>query len=256
MAKKKYSLPQTNGVNFAVNYVEIEGHKHRVSSAGNKKGIPVILMMGVFEDSLADARWLVSNMVNNDKESKFYFITITVPFLEEYTVIKKHPTITAKYDGFIPPNKTIKMKGKVKIDPRFDLENCAHTLKKIISVGLKIKKAHFVGHDRGCIIMDNMLAQYPEMAISYSRGSQGWTNFKEEWTKLTEKGIFLGPPHRIMATKAFPKLLKSAIMGGAPFGFIAPSFSKEAALAKKGQRYLIDGRQFKECQINLIISLS
>ena len=73
MAKKKYSLPQTNGVNFAVNYVEIEGHKHRVSSAGNKKGIPVILMMGVFEDSLADARWLVSSMVNNDKDSKFYF---------------------------------------------------------------------------------------------------------------------------------------------------------------------------------------
>ena len=64
----------------------------------------------------------------------------------------------------------------------------------------------------GCIVMDNMLAQYPEMAISYSRGSQGWTNFKEEWTKLTEEGIFLGPPHRIMATKAFPKLLKSAII--------------------------------------------
>ena len=234
MTKKIYSLPQTNGINFAVKYIEIEGHKHRVSLAGNKKGTPVILMMGVFEDSLADARWLVSNMVINDKESKFYFITVTVPFLEEYTVIKKHPTMTAKYDGFIPPSKIIKMRGKVKIDPRFDLENCAHTLKKIISVGLKIKRAHFVGHDRGCIIMDNMLAQYPEMAISYSRGSQGWTNFKEEWTKLTEEGIFLGPPHRIMATKAFPKLLKSAIMGGAPFGFIAPSFSKEAAIAKKG----------------------
>ena len=43
-----------------------------------------------------------------------------------------------------------------------------------------------------------------------------------------------------MATKAFPKLLKSAIMGGAPFGFIAPSFSKEAAIAKEEQKYLKD----------------
>ena len=76
MANKIYSLPQTNGINFAVKYIEVEGHKHRVSLAGNKKGTPVILMMGVFEDSLADARWLVSNMVNNDKECKFYFINL------------------------------------------------------------------------------------------------------------------------------------------------------------------------------------
>ena len=59
MVNNIYSLPQTNGINFAVKYIEIEGHKHRVSLAGNKKGTPVILMMGVFEDSLADARWLV-----------------------------------------------------------------------------------------------------------------------------------------------------------------------------------------------------
>jgi len=71
MAKKKYSLPQTNGVNFAIKYIEIEGHKHRVSLAGNKKGTPVILMMGVFEDSLADARWLVSNMVIMIKRVNF-----------------------------------------------------------------------------------------------------------------------------------------------------------------------------------------
>ena len=45
-------------------------------------------MMGVFEDSLADARWLVANMVNNDKESKFYFITVTVPFLESTQQLK------------------------------------------------------------------------------------------------------------------------------------------------------------------------
>ena len=76
--------------------------------------------------------------------------------------------------------------------------------------------------------MDNMLAEFPDMAMTYSRGSQGWVGFNEEWMKLTDKGIFLGPPHRIMATRAFPPLLKSALKGGAPFGFIAPSFSKDA----------------------------
>ena len=82
--------------------------------------------------------------------------------------------------------------------------------------------------------MDNMLAEFPEVAISYSRGSQGWTKFEEDWYELTDKGIFLGPPHRIMATKAFPPLLGSAIRGGAPFGFIAPSFAIEGSPATPG----------------------
>ena len=82
--------------------------------------------------------------------------------------------------------------------------------------------------------MDNMLAEFPEVAISYSRGSQGWTKFEEDWYELTDKGIFLGPPHRIMATKAFPPLLGSAIRGGAPFGFIAPSFAIEGSTATPG----------------------
>ena len=77
-----------------------------------------------------------------------------------------------------------------------------------------------------------MLAESPDMALSYSRGSQGWTKFEEEWTKLVDDGIFLGPPHRIMATDSFPPLLKSAIRGGAPFGFISPSFAEEASVAE------------------------
>ena len=78
----------------------------------------------------------------------------------------------------IPPAKTIKMKNKLPVDPRFDLENCAYTLKSILE-SLGIHKAHFIGHDRGCVIMDNMLAEFPEFALSYvTRGSQGWTRFK------------------------------------------------------------------------------
>ncbi len=222
----KYTIPETYGVQFEIDYVEIKSHRHRIAYAGNPKGIPVIVMMGVFEDSLKDARWLVANMVNYSDAKELRFVVITVPFLEEYTEIKLDPNTKAKYDGLIPPANTIKMKNKLSVDPRFDLENCAYTLKSILE-SLGIHKAHFIGHDRGCIIMDNMLAEFPEFALSYARGSQGWTRFKEEWLKLTDEGVFLGPPHRIMATKAFPPLLKSALKGGAPFGFIAPSFIKD-----------------------------
>ena len=227
-----YKIPETYGVSFEITYINVGDHYHRVATAGNPTGIPVIVMMGVFEDSLADSRWLVASMVNHEDGKKFKFIIINVPFLEEYTEIKLSKTLTSKYDGFIPPNKIVKMKGTKFIDPRFDLENCAYTLRSILIDGLKITKAHFIGHDRGCIIMDNMLAEFPEMAISYSRGSQGWINFKKEWMNLTKKGIFLGPPHRIMATKVFQKLLSNAIKGGVPFGFISPSFAIDAHNSK------------------------
>jgi len=226
-----FKIPSTNGVDFDVDYIEIKGHRHRIAYAGNPEGIPVVVMMGVFEDSLLDARWLVSSMVNHPRGNNYRFITITVPFLEEYTQIKIDGSTLSKYDGLRPPNRVVPMKDTLAVDPRFDLENCAHTLRSILIDGLKIERAHFVGHDRGCIIMDNMLAENPDMALSYSRGSQGWTKFEEEWTKLVDQGIFLGPPHRIMATDSFPPLLKSAINGGAPFGFISPSFAKEASVA-------------------------
>ena len=61
------------------------------------------------------------------------------------------------------------------------------------------------------------LAEFPDMAMTYSRGSQGWVGFNEEWMKLTDKGIFLGPPHRIMATRAFPPLLKKRAKRRCPF---------------------------------------
>ena len=111
-----YTIPETYGVQFEIDYVQIKGHKHRIAYAGNPKGIPVIVMMGVFEDSLKDARWLVANMVNNPDSKDLRFIVITVPFLEEYTDIKLDPNTEAKYDGIIPPAKTIKMKNKLSID--------------------------------------------------------------------------------------------------------------------------------------------
>ena len=60
MKGSDYSIPDTNGVSFDVEYVEIDDHKHRIAIAGNPEGTPVVVMMGVFEDSLKHTRWLVS----------------------------------------------------------------------------------------------------------------------------------------------------------------------------------------------------
>ena len=234
MKENNYSIPVTYGVNFEIKYIEIDGHRHRIAETGNSEGTPIVIMMGVFEDSLMDTRWLAASMANHPNGSEFRFIVVTVPYLEEYTEIRIDGNTMSKYDGLKPPNKKIPMKGTKSVDPRFDLEHGGSlALRSILIQGLNITQAHFVGHDRGCIIMDNMLSQHPEMALSYSRGSQGWTKFQEEWTDLVDKGIFLGPPHRIMATDAFAPLLRSALRGGAPFGFISPSFAKEASVAEK-----------------------
>ena len=117
MMNSDYGIPDTNGVSFKVEYVEIDGHKHRIAYAGNPEGTPVVVMMGVFEDSLSHSRWLVSSMVNHPNGGNYRFVIVTVPFLEEYTKIKIDGNTLSKYDGMIPPNRIIPMNGIVAVDP-------------------------------------------------------------------------------------------------------------------------------------------
>tara|TARA_B000000441_G_C21379686_1_gene143309 strand:+ start:195 stop:491 length:297 start_codon:yes stop_codon:yes gene_type:complete len=98
LIERDYTLPDTNGVSFEVDYVEIKGHHHRIARAGNPEGTPVIVMMGVFEDSLMDSRWLVASMVNHPRGDEYRFIVVTVPFLEEYTNIQIDGNTMSKYD--------------------------------------------------------------------------------------------------------------------------------------------------------------
>ena len=96
------------GVKFEIDFVQIKIHKHRIAYAGNQKGTAFSIVMGLFEDTLKDAAWLVANMVNNPDAKGLRFIVITVPFLEEYAEIKLDLNARAKYNGMIPPARTIK----------------------------------------------------------------------------------------------------------------------------------------------------
>ena len=40
-----YKIPETYGVSFEVTYINVGDHYHRVATAGNPSGIPVIVMM-------------------------------------------------------------------------------------------------------------------------------------------------------------------------------------------------------------------
>ena len=53
-------------------------------------------------------------MVNHPSGGDYRFFIITVPFLEEYTSINLDPNTMSKYDGMVPPNKIIPMKGTLQ----------------------------------------------------------------------------------------------------------------------------------------------
>ena len=231
MQPNDYQIPKTGTTSFEIRRIPIEDHHHRIAVAGHPEGVPVVLIMGVFEDSLSDSRWLVDAMCQHPAGGDYQYVVITLPFLEEYTEIKRRDDVRARFDGFKPPAKTVPMKGKLAVDPRFDLRQMAVTLRTLLVDGLGIERAHFVGHDRGCIIMDSLLGRHPDMALSYSRGSQGWTKFDPDWLKLVDQGIFLGPPHNIMRTEVFPGFLGHALKRGFPFYFSCPSFAQKAAVA-------------------------
>lgn len=241
MTDATYTIPETGSTAFEIAYVPIDGHRHRLAMAGSPAGTPVVIIMGVFEDSLMDSRWLVDNMARHPAGGGYRFIVVTLPFLEEYAEIRHSDTVKARFDGFKPPTTTVPMKDRVPVDPRYDLRAMAHTLRDILQDGLGIAAAHFVGHDRGCIIMDNLLGEFPSMALSYARGSQGWTRFEPAWLDLVDQGIFLGPPHNIMRTPVFPGFLANAIQRGFPFYFSCPAFARRASVAdpdsELGQRW-------------------
>ena len=99
--KSNYTIPETYGIQFEIDYVQIKSHRHRIAYAGNPKGIPVIVMMGVFEDSLKDARWLVANMVNNPDAKKINKISYT-DYLNKEIKVMDATAISLAKDRSLP----------------------------------------------------------------------------------------------------------------------------------------------------------
>lgn len=243
-----YNIPAVESTEFEIDYIMVNGHPHRVAYAGDQGGVPVVLMAGIFEDDLSVFRWMINEMRKHPTGLKLRYIMLTIPFFEEYAI----PTYAsspefgltyAKYDGYNPFTKeVVKLKGIVPVDPRYDHQNQAKTVYSILRGGLNIEKAHFIGHDRGAVILDYLLGEFPNLALSYSRGSQGWTQFDPSWKKLVEEGVFVGPPHNVFRTECAAALLRGMLNCSIPMWAPAsPAWVKQAAIANPvteiGQRW-------------------
>lgn len=243
-----YEIPFVESTEFVIDYIEVDGYPHRVAYAGNPEGEPVIMMTGFPEDDLPSARWFINEMIKHPDGDQYRYIIVHVPFLEEYAVptYSRSPDYIVKYaelDGFdAQTHQPVLYKGVTPVDPRYDHENQAKVYYSIIRGGLGIEKAHFIGHDRGAVITDYMLGEYPELALSYSRGSQAWTVYDDDWGRLAaEEGIYIGPPHSLFATPGAAGALEKIFGEGYPFLLVTPTFARKAAVADEeselGQRW-------------------
>ena len=237
-----YAIPSVGWTSFDIDYVMVNGFPHRVAYAGNAEGVPVVLMSGVFEDDLSVFRWMIDEMIGLPNGGDFRFVMVTIPFFEEYAV----PTYSmppdfevryARFDGLdLVARKPVPQKGILPVDPRYDHRNQAKTLYSILRGGLNIEKAHFIGHDRGAVIIDYLLGEYPELALSYSRGSQGWTRYDPGWAALIDQGIMVGPPHGVFRTELGALLLKMLFTTGFPVLAASPAWMVQGRRGGSGYR--------------------
>ena len=182
------------GIEISRQYVSIEGFKHLILKCGNDNASEentIIMMGGAPTDSSESMCWMAAELCKKDSALLIYIFHL--PFYEEYSEIIEDQNEFAEFNGkLLPFNREINLK-KVNVDPKFSHEAQAEVTLKIFKK-LNLKKAHFVAHDRGVIVFENLLISNSEIFISLSRGSQVWDFYKEEWAELAPM-ICVGPPH-------------------------------------------------------------
>ena len=183
------------GIKISHMYVSIEGYEHLVSKCGNPHASEenTIVMMGGFPTNPSESMyWMAAELCKKDKELLIYIFQL--PFYEEYSKINPAENIFAEFNGqLFPFDREVNLK-KIKVDPKFSHEAQAKVALKIFKK-LNLKKAHFVGHDRGVVVFEYLLVSNSEIFNSFSRGAQVWDFYKEEWAELAP-AICVGPPHR------------------------------------------------------------
>ena len=186
------------GIHLKKRFIHIDGYQHLITECGNNEASEentIVMMGGIPTDPSESLYWMASELCRKDKD--LHVLILHLPYYEEYSKINLDKNLYAKFNALkLPFDREINLK-EINIDPKFSHENQAQITLKIFKK-LKLKKAHFVGHDRGVIVFENLLISNQEIFLSLSRGSQVWDYYKDEWSKLAPK-ICVGPPHRYMA---------------------------------------------------------
>ena len=186
------------GIHLKKRFIHIDGYQHLITECGNTEASEentIVMMGGIPTDPSESLYWMASELCRKDKN--LHVLILHLPYYEEYSKINLDKNLYAKFNALkLPFDREVNLK-EINIDPKFSHENQAQITLKIFKK-LKLKKAHFVGHDRGVIVFENLLISNREIFLSLSRGSQVWDYYKDEWSKLAPK-ICVGPPHRYMA---------------------------------------------------------
>ena len=196
--KKQSNDLNIKGIHLKKRFIHIDGYQHLITECGNTEASEentIVMMGGIPSDPSESLYWMAAELCRKDKD--LHVLILHLPYYEEYSKINLDKNLYAKFNALkLPFDREINFK-EINIDPKFSHENQAQITLKIFKK-LKLKKAHFVGHDRGVIVFENLLISNQEIFLSLSRGSQVWDYYKDEWSKLAPK-ICVGPPHRYMA---------------------------------------------------------
>ena len=196
--KKQSNDLNIKGIHLKKRFIHIDGYQHLITECGNTEASEentIVMMGGIPSDPSESLYWMAAELCRKDKD--LHVLILHLPYYEEYSKINLDKNLYAKFNALkLPFDREINLK-EINIDPKFSHENQAQITLKIFKK-LKLKKAHFVGHDRGVIVFENLLISNREIFLSLSRGSQVWDHYKDEWSKLAPK-ICVGPPHRYMA---------------------------------------------------------
>ena len=196
--KKQSNDLNIKGIHLKKRFIHIDGYQHLITECGNTEASEentIVMMGGIPSDPSESLYWMAAELCRKDKD--LHVLILHLPYYEEYSKINLDKNLYAKFNALkLPFDREINLK-EINIDPKFSHENQAQITLKIFKK-LKLKKAHFVGHDRGVIVFENLLISNQEIFLSLSRGSQVWDYYKDEWSKLAPK-ICVGPPHRYMA---------------------------------------------------------
>lgn len=213
--------------------VEVDGYRHRVTEAGNsdaESGHTLVMMGGVPTDSSETFYWLAAELCKLNPAIRA--VILHLPHTEMDNPVQPGDAL-AEHNGWaLPFNDAVDFSRK-HVDQRFDHRVQAQTAYRIL-INLHIPRAHFVGHDRGAVVFDYLLADQPEIAVSYSRGAQLWDFYDEDWAHLAPE-LIVGPPHRIMALPWQCRLLFFLVIAfGRPVQLLSPAYVAKAKKSRRG----------------------
>ena len=190
----------------------------------------ILMIGGIPTNPMESMSWLAAELINLNPN--FKVLIFNIPYYEKHFDIELSDTFASTNGKNLFTNKTIDNK-KINVDYKFSHKNQGIKLNDFL-IALNINKCHFVGHDRGAVILEYFAINFPSKVLSYSRGSQVWNYIEPEW-ELLAPDICVGPPHKIMTVyEQLRLLLFSVIHFKKPLELLSDSFELKAKRAKKG----------------------